>query len=129
MILDASAIVGVLFRDPSWEDVLRAMEGADALACGSPTLAEAAIVVGARKGFEHAHVSRFVQTFGVITVDHGADHWMSAVRAYERFGKGRHRAALNFGDCLSYATAHLADQPLLCIGDGFAATDLPLVEL
>jgi len=47
-----------------------------------------------------------------------------AVDAYARFGKGRHAAGLNFGDCLTYAVAHLSDQPLLCVGDDFARTDL-----
>lgn len=45
------------------------------------------------------------------------------------FGKGRHPAALNFGDCMSYAVAKPADQPLLCVGRGFAHTDLSLVRL
>jgi ribonuclease VapC len=53
-------------------------------------------------------------------------HWRSAVDAFHRFGKGRHPAGLNFGDCMSYATAKLADQPLLCAGADFAKTDLRL---
>jgi ribonuclease VapC len=52
-------------------------------------------------------------------------HWALALDAYVRFGKGRHPSGLNFGDCLTYATAKLAGQPLLCIGDDFARTDLP----
>ena len=127
MILDTSAIVAVLFRELRWDDLLDAMESAESLAAGAPTLAEAGIVVGSRRGFDQGHVARFVQTFDVVTIAHGPEHWMAAVRAYERFGKGRHPAGLTFGDCLSYATAHLAQQPLLCVGDDFAATDLPLV--
>jgi uncharacterized protein with PIN domain len=50
-------------------------------------------------------------------------------RAYSRFGKGRHLAALNFGDCCTYAVASAAGEPLLCIGDDFARTDLLLVSL
>jgi ribonuclease VapC len=56
----------------------------------------------------------------------GEAHWRSAVDAYLRYGKGRHRAALNFGDCMAYAVAKLAQQPLLCAGADFAKTDLPL---
>jgi ribonuclease VapC len=52
------------------------------------------------------------------------DHWRLAVEAYVRFGKGRHAAALNFGDCLTYAIARLAEQPLLFVGGDFAKTDL-----
>ena len=49
-----------------------------------------------------------------------------AAQAYTDFGKGRHAAALNFGDCMTYATAALARQPLLCRGDDFRKTDIPL---
>ena len=55
----------------------------------------------------------------------GEAHWREALAAYRRFGRGRHRANLNFGDCLSYAVARLAGEPLLFVGDDFAATDLP----
>ena len=129
MILDTSAIVAIVFRESGWERLVTVMERADGLACGAPTLVEAGIVLGARSGCERPHIARFVQTFEVETVSHGAEHWIAALRAYDRFGKGRHRAALNYGDCLSYATAHLAQQPLLCIGSDFRETDLPLVEL
>lgn len=57
----------------------------------------------------------------------GSLHWQRAIDAYARFGKGRHPAALNFGDCMTYATAALARQPLLCRGDDFRKTDLELV--
>ena len=52
------------------------------------------------------------------------EHWRVAVDAYTRFGKGRHRAGLNFGDCLTYAVARLAEQPLLFVGDDFRKTDV-----
>lgn len=52
-----------------------------------------------------------------------------ALDAYSRFGKGRHPAALNFGDCCAYAVASIAGEPLLCLGNDFATTDLPLVSL
>jgi len=56
-------------------------------------------------------------------------HASVALDAYSRFGQGRHPAALNFGDCCAYAVASLAGEPLLCLGDGFAKTDLLLVSL
>ncbi|HEX2164869.1 MAG TPA: type II toxin-antitoxin system VapC family toxin [Thermoanaerobaculia bacterium] len=52
--------------------------------------------------------------------------WREAARAVRRFGKARHPAAPDFGDCLAYAVARLADRPLLCVGDDFAKTDLDL---
>ena len=62
--------------------------------------------------------------FGIVDVPFGELHWRAAVEAYSRFGKGRHKAGLNFGDCITYATARLADQPLLFVGEDFSQTDL-----
>ncbi len=62
-------------------------------------------------------------------VEFTADHWTIAADAFMVFGKGRHRAGLNFGDCMTYAVAKLAGEPLLCLGDGFPATDLELAGL
>ena len=56
-------------------------------------------------------------------------HAIAALDAYSRFGKGRHRAALNFGDCCTYAVASVAGEPLLCTGDDFARTDLVLASV
>ena len=62
----------------------------------------------------------------ITVLPFGEEHYLLAVDAWQRFGRGRHPACLNFGDCLSYATAKLAGQPLLCVGDDFAFTDLEL---
>ena len=62
----------------------------------------------------------------VISV--GPGHWTVAVDAFVTYGKGRHPAALDFGDCLTYAVARVAAEPLLCVGDEFARTDLELVD-
>ncbi len=55
-------------------------------------------------------------------------HWQHAVRAYQKYGKGRHPAKLNFGDCFSYATAKLYKQPLLFKGNDFNKTDIEIVH-
>ena len=70
-------------------------------------------------------LERFLKQLGITPIPFGADHWRVAVEAYERFGKGRHPVALNFGDCMSYAVARLAGEPLLFVGDGFGRTDIP----
>ncbi len=57
----------------------------------------------------------------------GSVHWREAVDAFRRFGRGRHPAGLNFGDCLTYAVASLSGEPLLFVGDSFAKTDLESV--
>ena len=63
----------------------------------------------------------------VLVIAFGPLHWPVAIEAFLKFGKGRHPAALNLADCMSYATAQVAGEPLLCIGNDFAQTDLPLV--
>lgn len=67
-----------------------------------------------------------MQEGDIKVIDFTADHWLAAADAFLRYGKGRHRAALNYGDCMSYAVATVRGEPLLCKGGDFAATDLPL---
>lgn len=127
MILDTSAIVAVLFKEPGWEVLLDKLVAATGPAVGVPTLTEAAIVVSARMRLDgRAMLARFLTEGSIAAVPFGEEHYGTAVDAWLRYGKGRHRAALNFGDCMAYATAKLADQPLLCVGGDFALTDLDL---
>ncbi|MDX6651543.1 MAG: ribonuclease VapC [Solirubrobacterales bacterium] len=74
-------------------------------------------------------LARFLQERELIVIPFDQLHWEEAVTAFIRFGKGRHPAGLNFGDCMTYATAQLAAEPLLCVGEDFAKTDLALVAL
>ena len=60
----------------------------------------------------------------VTVIAFGEREWRAAVAAFLRFGRGRHAAALNFGDCLAYAAAYTADDSLLFVGDDFARTDI-----
>jgi ribonuclease VapC len=70
-------------------------------------------------------LARVVQEARIAVVPFTDEHWPIAIDAYARFGKGQHAAGLNFGDCLTYAVASLASQPLLYVGEDFAKTDLP----
>ena len=125
MILDTSAILSVVFQEPGHERVLRALLDAEALAAGSPTLAETGIVLNARLGPAAAGLlERFLDEFGVQEIAFGEIHWREAVEAYRSYGKGVHRAQLNFGDCMTYATAILAADALLYVGEDFASTDV-----
>ena len=97
---------------------------------GAPTRLETGIVLTARFGPRgKTALARFLQENSVQTVTFDEAHASAALDAYSRFGKGRHPAALNFGDCCTYAIASLAGEPLLCTGDDFARTDLLLVSL
>jgi ribonuclease VapC len=69
-------------------------------------------------------LARFLSEASIAIVPFGESHYGAAVDAWLRYGKGRHPAALNFGDCLSSAVARLANEPLLFVGDDFAQTDI-----
>jgi ribonuclease VapC len=125
VILDTSAIVAITLREPGHEELVMKLRAASALGIGTPTLTETGMVLSARLGVEpQALLDRFLRNFGVVPVAFGELHWREALEAFRRFGKGRHPAALNFGDCLSYATAKVANHPLLFVGDDFSRTDI-----
>lgn len=130
MIVDSSAVVAILLREPGWASLLDRVATADVPpGIGTPTLVETGIVLAARLGIPgKTLLARFLQESEMRQIAFAAEHWTVAVDAFLRFGKGRHPAALNFGDCLTYATSRLADEPLLCIGDDFTKTDLVLVH-
>lgn len=125
MTLDSSAVVSVIRREQGHAPLVEAMEKAADLAIGAPTLAETAIVLVARLGVVGRSVlSRFLEESRTIVIPFDDRHWGVAAEAFIRYGRGRHPAALNFGDCMTYATARLADDPLLFVGDDFTKTDL-----
>lgn len=125
MILDSSAVLAVLFRERGHERIAEAINDADVLAIGAPTLVETGIV--AVRAFDlhgRALVSQFLEQKQVTVIPFGEDHWGVAGEAFIRYGKGRHPARLNYGDCMTYATARVADLPLLFVGNDFSQTDI-----
>ncbi len=130
MIVDSSALVAVLLQEPGHERVLEALLGARAVGVGAPTAVETGIVLTSRLGAPgRSLLSRLLAEAEIDVVPLTTAHLPLALSAWSRFGKGRHPAALNFGDCLSYAVAQDAGRPLLCVGDDFPRTDLTLVDL
>ena len=130
MILDTSAIVAVILGQAESSALTRALLAEAPSAVGAPTLAEAALVLQARIGPRGlADLRGFLVEFDVHAVSFGDAHWRQAGMAFAQYGKGRHPAGLNFGDCLTYAVAKLSGLPLLCVGGDFAQTDLTLVPL
>jgi ribonuclease VapC len=127
VIVDSSAVVAILLREPGWESLVEKLAADPHPGIGAPTLAETGIVLTAKLGKNaRPTLLRFLAESGLTIVPFGEDHWRVALDAYARFGKGRHAAGLNFGDCLTYATAQLAGHALLCRGGDFAKTDLTL---
>lgn len=126
MIVDSSAILAVMFREPGFEPLLEKLTGAAFIGIGCPTLVETGIVLSARMGFNaDPLLLRFIQEFGIEEVPFGSDHWRVAVEVFRQFGRGNHPAKLNFGDCMSYAVSKLTGHPLLFAGEDFAMTDIP----
>lgn len=125
MIVDSSALIAMIQAERHAERIAAIMAGAGALAVPAPTATECLLVLTHRYGAVGRTLFERVQSeFGCRTVDYTAEHVPLALRAYTDYGKGRHRAALNFGDCMTYASARLLWEPLLCVGDDFIHTDL-----
>jgi ribonuclease VapC len=123
--LDSSAVIAVISQEQNHEHLIEALEGAGQIGIGAPTLTESSIVLVRRYGpAGRSILSRFLEENRIVTIPFGDRHWAVAAEAFIRFGKGRHPAALNYGDCMTYATARLSDAPLLFVGEDFAKTDL-----
>ncbi len=130
MIIDSSAIIAMINREPESMVLERALITAAEPKIGAPTRAEAGIVLQAKFGMRGRSLfERFLQEWGVVTLPFDHRHAEVAIEAFQRFGNGRHSAKLNLGDCHCYATAKIAREPLLCIGKEFPQTDLELVKL
>lgn len=130
MIVDSSALVAIALREPGWER-LRDAVGLDLRpGVGAPTLVETSIVLAGRIGATaRTALARLLEDGEFEVLSFERDHWPIALDAFVRYGKGRHPAALNLGDCFAYATASVAGEPLLCVGDDFSQTDLDVVPL
>jgi len=125
MVVDSSALAAILFGEPERRQFIEAIESADARLLSVANWVEISIVVEARHGAEGVRdLERFIDLAGLELVPVDAEQGRVARDAWVRFGKGRHRAALNFGDCFAYALAKSAGHVLLFKGEDFTHTDL-----
>jgi len=125
MTLDSSAVIAILLSESGVLDLVDRILEADVVRIGTPTLVETAIVLANRRGRPSLlEVRGLVDELGVTVVPFGIDEWEAAVAAFDRFGRGKHKAGLNFGDCLAYATAAVAGDSLLFVGNDFTKTDI-----
>ena len=126
MTLDSSALVAVLFAETGYLELVDRILSAGEVRVGAPTLVEASLVLTGRRGARaRGEVEGLIAELGVTVVPFGDAEWRLAVGAFTKFGRGRHPAALNFGDCLAYATAMSLGDSLLFVGGEFARTDVP----
>jgi ribonuclease VapC len=125
MILDASAILSILLEKPGHDRIVNRLNRASITAVGAPTLVEAAMVLTTRLERDaRPLLNQFLREAEVEVIPFTREHFEIAMDAFRRYGKGRHPAALNFGDCLCYAVARISGFPLLYTGDDFSKTDL-----
>ena len=125
IIVDSSALIAIYFNEPEKASFALAVVSVDAPCIGAPNFLEASMVAETRHGEAGCReLDRIAANLGLEIVPFDASHIQGARDALRRFGKGRHRASLNFGDCCAYALAKLRDVPLLFKGNDFALTDL-----
>src|SRR5215469_9242116 len=125
MVVDTSALVAILLGEPDAERFARALADAPVRLLSAVSRVELSFVIESRKGERgRADVELLLRDGGFDIVSVTPDQAEIAVEAFRRFGRGRHRARLNIGDCFAYALAVAADDVLLFKGDDFIHTDI-----
>jgi ribonuclease VapC len=129
MVIDSSAIVAILFGEPEADSFAHAIESDAIRLIATPTLLETAIVVEYQLEEDGSReLDLFIHTVNIELIPFGVDHYQVARNAFRRYGKGRHPAGLNYGDCFSYALSQTSGEPLLYKGTDFARTDIQTVD-
>lgn len=129
IVVDSSVLVAILRREPEADHFLQAIAEADGCMLSSVSLLETSMVLAGRTGdaTAWAELDALVARAGMQIVAQDAELVEAARHAFLRYGKGRHSAALNLGDCASYALAKTRNLPLLFKGNDFPRTDLTAV--
>jgi ribonuclease VapC len=125
LILDSSAIVAIICAEPGWESLVHQLAHARTIVVGAPTVAETQMVLSIKLGQNGASKSdQLLAELQATIVPFARNHVSIFYEAFQRYGKGRHPARLNMGDCFTYAIAKASGLPVLFVGDDFAQTDL-----
>ncbi len=125
MTLDSSVLVAVVLREFGYLDLVDRILQTDVVRVGAPSVVEVGMVLSREFG-ENAQgeVEALLRELHITVATFGEPEWQAALDAFLRFGRGRHPAALNFGDCLSYAAASTAGDTLFFLGNDFSKTDI-----
>ncbi len=128
MVIDSSAIIAILSNEPEAIQFAQAIQTDNVRLLSAATFLEAAIVIEARYGLPGGDkLDEFISA-AQIRIESVTPNQASTARlAYRTYGKGRHPAALNYGDCFAYALAIQSDEPLLFKGDDFGQTNVKTV--
>lgn len=125
MIIDTSALIAILLGEPEAERLARAVSAAPNAAISAFTALEAGIVIEAKKGEAGGReLDLLLHRAGIEVVSMDAEQSELARIAWRTYGKGRHPAGLNIGDCCAYALSRYTGEPLLFVGDDFSRTDI-----
>ena len=125
MVIDTSAIIAILINEPAADRLVAAIEGDRTRLVSAATVVEASLVVLGRYGEAgDPQLDRLLRSIDAEVESIDEEQVALARDAALRFGRGRHAAALNYGDCFSYALAVARSEPLLFAGDDFAKTDV-----
>ena len=128
MVIDSSIIIAILQNEPGAENLIDALLDAAVRRVSAANLLEAAIVMQARYGDAgEREVDVLLQRLGIDVVPVTPQHAEIARSAYRRYGKGRHPAGLNFGDCFAYALSKAMGESLLFVSEDFGRTDVQRV--
>ncbi len=130
MVIDTSALLAILQREPERRGFVEAIEYADFARMSVAGFVETSIVIESRYGAEGLRdLDRFISRAAIELIPVDPEQGQLARSAFSRFGKGRHRAGLNYGDCFSYAAATALGEPLLCKGNDFSQTDVVIFQV
>jgi ribonuclease VapC len=125
MVVDSSALVSVLLEEPKHEQLFDKAVDSEITLVGAPQALETVMVVSGRSSADARYqLAGLLRSIGAEIVPFTEEHYEAALSAFLRYGKGRHPAGLNFGDCMSYAFARVSGQPLLYTGNDFSKTDI-----
>lgn len=125
MIVDSSIVLAFLFEEDGCEEYIKTLDEAHERFMSSPSLVETSVVFMRRTGAENAlRVDAMLRYLLIDVIEFDVRHAALAQQAFALYGKGRHPAQLNFGDCFTYALAKSFGQPLLFKGNDFGQTDL-----
>ena len=125
MVIDTSALMAILQDAPERRALNEAIEAADSRAMSVATFVEVSIVIESRYGTDGLRdLDLFLDRAGIELVSVDVEQGKAARDAFSRFGKGRHPAGLNLGDCFAYALARVLGEPLLYRGDDFSRTNV-----
>ena len=127
LVVDASALVAIVIRGQGSDRVSDRLREAEGAYLSAPTLLELGMVLESRSPRAVGIAARLVRDAEIEVVPFGEALAGRAIDAFRRFGKGRHPAGLNFGDCCTYALAEERGLPILCVGDDFRRTDIPVL--